>query len=246
MKKFLIVLLATICILSNLTASAVDELDFDKLFEEAEEAASWFSGWNEYGHVNILTDEEVAKIPDTVPGKIVYNGDEYFLQKYAGTNEDMMKYLKSLFADDIAEELFNTTQFFVEQNGYLYYLSGSIHQYGSTAPYKKTRMGTLTFEKTLDTETKKVYHMSYVAAITDGRYYTDATKPCCTQTCDYTVEWNGERWVFTEYVFTGDLFHTPTKCPTNPQTGDSGMIIIALCAVSAAIAIAFKKKKILG
>ncbi len=247
MKKFLIVILATICILSNLTASALDELDFNKLFEEAEEAASWFSGWNEYGHVNILTEEQVAKIPDTVPEKITYNGYEYLLRKYAGTKEDMTKYLKTLFSDDIVESLFTENgenPWFVEQNGYLYYLDGSIHQYGSTAPYKETRIGTLTFEKTLDTETKKVYRMSYTAALTDGRYYGGVTEACCTQAADYTVEWNGERWVFTKYVFTGDLFHTPWSCPTNPQTGDNGSTaIITVCALSAVTAVLLGKNK---
>lgn len=235
MKKFVIVVLIILCILSSLPVSAANELDFNKLFDEAEDAAEWFSCEAEY------YPDYGEPVPEGVETHITYNGTDYLIVGRGYNTEEKMKgYLGTLFSDKVVSQIYDEDQknehpYFISHNGYLYQLGGGVGGIRLA--------GTRSFEKILDTETKKIYRMSYIANITDGQYYGDTTEPCCVQTFDYIVEWNGERWVFSTYILPTDLWHTPDRCPNNPQTGDGSMtVLIALCALSAAVTVFYKRK----
>lgn len=225
--------MATICILSNLTASAADEFDFETVFKKAETAAGWFTGYSSEGTSG-------KPIPDGVERQIVLSdGTDYELMQCGyNTKAEMEAYLHTMFSDDIVKAIVErkTAEGHLvvdEFDGYLYKRGGYIGLIALDS-------GEYSFSQISDTDTKKVYRMTYIANNNDG-------KICCEQVYDYTVEYDGQNWKFTNFIIPCSLYHYEDRCPNNPKTGECEMVIsIALCAVSAAIAIAFKKKKTLG
>ncbi len=231
MKKFLIVILATICILSNLTASALDELDFNKLFEETEEAASWFTGYSDEGTGG-------KQIPDGVERQIVLSdGTDYELMQCGyNTKAEMEAYLHTMFSDDIVKAIVERKT--AEGHLVVDEFDGRLYKRGGYIGLVTLDNGEYSFSQVSSTDTKKVYRMVYIANNNEG-------KACCEQVYDYTVEYDGQNWKFTSFVIPCSLYHYESRCPNNPKTGDHGItVVIALCAVSAIGVVAFKKRKV--
>lgn len=222
--------------------------EMEAKFHEAEqEAAMWFSCAEP-----IPTDEHSNPTQEqlTSAGYTAQSDTPKRYWQVIGTNsiEEIREKLSKYFTQDVINYLMidkKEFRYYFECDGKLYW-HGEAGQYGYDS-------GKYEFKIASQTENKVVLHLDYYHGYIYTRSDTDFFRYIGSYDYVYEKQEDGT-WKFATYEMpmaanpsSSSLYQTYFKNKRNPQTGDNGITaVIALCAVSAVIAVAFKKKKILG
>ncbi len=228
--------------------SGLSEEAAKELFGSAEIAAEMFSASGAYHPARYhLPDDGTGKpVPEGTPEKITVNGVSYLLIPYGYNTEDrMLAYLKTLFTEETAKEIFASEELggknqprrypvFINRDGFLYESERKLTQNPSGEIKARCK-------RIVDEENRIVYRAE--TYLVSRMYFSQWERIPSSVSFDYVLEKQDGKWIFTSFKLPYYLA-LDSVTPISPQTGDSAVFLLPAAAISlCGILLAAKKRR---